>query len=288
MGDESKIRDAADAVKGLLEAAPIYDDALQPVAKQIGKALETLGRAVNMALAPIAALVWGYEKIGEYLVPALEERLARVPTENIITPSPTVAGPAIEALRFAGHDETLRDLYANLLATAMNSETAYRAHPAFVEIIKQLTPDEAKLIAFIARLPVIELAFINVRAALVPTEAESYRGGQDVLRRFVTLGDRAECAFSELTSSYLDNFERLGLIEIQEGSYWTGAAGDKVYEELQEAPRVQEALARIEAAEERKPEIHRGLIRITSLGRQFIEAAVVDRSASAPVATSEA
>ena len=59
MGDESKIRDAADAVKGLLEAAPIYDDALQPAAKQVGKALETLGKAVNMALAPIAALIWG-------------------------------------------------------------------------------------------------------------------------------------------------------------------------------------------------------------------------------------
>lgn len=59
MADESKIRDAADAAKGLLEAAPIYEDALQPAAKQVGKALETVGKAVNVALAPIGALVWG-------------------------------------------------------------------------------------------------------------------------------------------------------------------------------------------------------------------------------------
>lgn len=29
MGDENKIRDVADAVKGIVEAVPIYDDALQ-------------------------------------------------------------------------------------------------------------------------------------------------------------------------------------------------------------------------------------------------------------------
>src|SRR5690242_16589325 len=100
MAEESKIRDAADAVKGLLEAVPIYEDALQPAAKQVGLGLETIAKAVRFALAPLAALVWGFEKIEEYLVPALEKRLARVPPENVITPNPTVAGPALEALRY--------------------------------------------------------------------------------------------------------------------------------------------------------------------------------------------
>jgi hypothetical protein len=30
MGEENKVRDAADAVKGIVEAVPVYQDALQP------------------------------------------------------------------------------------------------------------------------------------------------------------------------------------------------------------------------------------------------------------------
>ncbi len=33
MSEENKIKDTADAVKGVLEAVPIYQDALQPAAQ---------------------------------------------------------------------------------------------------------------------------------------------------------------------------------------------------------------------------------------------------------------
>ena len=42
MGEENKIKDAAEAVKGILEAVPIYQDALQPAAKELGKGLQTI------------------------------------------------------------------------------------------------------------------------------------------------------------------------------------------------------------------------------------------------------
>src|SRR5262245_21912314 len=106
--DAGHIRDAAEAMKGIVEAVPVYQDAVQPLAKQVGAALETVGRAVNVALAPLRALVWGAEQIEAYIGPALIERLRNVPEERIQTPSPIVAGPALEALRFAGPDPNLR------------------------------------------------------------------------------------------------------------------------------------------------------------------------------------
>lgn len=114
--------------------------------KQVGKALETVGKAINVALAPVGALVWGYEKCQDFISTKVADRLKDIPPEDIITPKPNVAGPAIEALRYTGHEEVLSDLYANLLASSMDRKTASGAHPAFVEIIKQLTPDEAKLV----------------------------------------------------------------------------------------------------------------------------------------------
>jgi hypothetical protein len=279
VGDESKIRDAADAARGILEATPVYQDALQPAARQVGKALETVGKAVNVALAPIGALIWGYEKIRDWLVPALEARLARTPPDRIVTPRPTLAGPAIEALRFAGHDESLRDLYANLLATAMDADTAHTAHPAFVEMLKQLSPDEARLVAHIADAENVRIAYIDLTSEVITAEGEpSYLGGANVLSRFSTLGEEAGCAFPELTPSYLDNLERLGILYISSLAWWSGEEADAMYAEVEQHPGVRGLRAEIDEMDGRKARIEKGLIKTTALGRQFIAACVVDRS----------
>jgi hypothetical protein len=54
MGDENKVRDAADAMKGIIQAVPVYEDAVQPAAKVIGAALETVAKAIQAALFPLA------------------------------------------------------------------------------------------------------------------------------------------------------------------------------------------------------------------------------------------
>lgn len=165
MTEENKIRDAADAVKGVAQAVPIYQDAIQPAAKEVGTALQTVAKTIHIALAPVSALVWGYEQIKDYVTASLIEKLKNVPKERIVSPSPTVAGPTLEALRYAGHEPTLRELYANLLATSMDAGTAQEAHPAFVEIIRQLTPDEARIVRLFLE-PRPPFPLITVRARL--------------------------------------------------------------------------------------------------------------------------
>ena len=55
------IKQTIDSVTALSKAVPIYDDAVKPLAKETGKALGTVGKAVNVALEPLAGLVWGYD-----------------------------------------------------------------------------------------------------------------------------------------------------------------------------------------------------------------------------------
>ena len=57
---DTNVKATIDAVTGLVKAIPIYQDAVQPAARQIGKSLETVSKTVNIALAPIKSLVWGY------------------------------------------------------------------------------------------------------------------------------------------------------------------------------------------------------------------------------------
>ena len=146
MADENLIKTTAEAVRGIAEAVPVYQDALQPAAKELGRGLATVVRAVNVALAPLSALVWGYERIADYLTNRLAEILRDVPPERIETPPASVAGPVLEATRFTAEQAELREMFARLLAAAMDSDTCRSAHPAFVEIIKQLSPDEARIL----------------------------------------------------------------------------------------------------------------------------------------------
>ena len=269
MSDENKIRDAADAVKGIVEAVPIYQDVAQPAVREIGIALQTVAKTIHVALAPFSALVWGYEQLNDFLSTKVAEKLKDVPPENIVTPKPNVAGPALQSLRFTGHEETLRDMYANLLAASMDTRTATGAHPAFVEIIRQLTPDEARLICLIAQDRAFPLVTVR-REYKVETPLE--RGGMEVLVHFSLLGWEAGCDFPQMTPTYLDNLCRLGLAVIPTISEYTKPG---IYDSLEKHPQVELAKASIEADEKWRAAVYRKGLQVTQFGMQFCRICVV-------------
>jgi hypothetical protein len=149
VSEENKIRDAADAIKGIVEAMPVYQDVVQPAAKEVGTALQTMAKTVHIALAPVSALVWGYDQIKDWVQRTVAEKLKDVPPEEIVPPRVAVAGPTIEALRFAAEEPTMRELYANLLATSMTAKRQGKAHPAYVDIIRQLEVIDVHVLNFI-------------------------------------------------------------------------------------------------------------------------------------------
>ena len=53
-------------------------------------------------------------------------------------------GPAIESLKYTIQDDELRDLFEKLLVSTLDNRK--QVFPSFVEIIRQLSPDEAKLL----------------------------------------------------------------------------------------------------------------------------------------------
>lgn len=275
MSEENKIRDAADAIKGIAEAVPIYQDALQPAAKEVGTALQTIARTIHVVLAPVSALVWGYDQIKDFVNNRLAEKLQNTPSENITEPKPNIAGPALEALRYTGHEPSLRELYANLLATAMDSSTINDAHPCFVEIIRQLTPDEAKLLQYFAVTNLLPL--VNLRWEY-KEEKEGQQGGVTLYVHFSLFGQEAGCLLPDLMPSYLDNLSRLGLIDIPEDTFYTYPG---VYDLLEQHPEVLELKLNIEAIDNRRFKVERNLVRVTALGKQFLRACVIEHGATA-------
>ncbi|MBL8854811.1 MAG: DUF4393 domain-containing protein [Planctomycetaceae bacterium] len=258
------IRQTIDSATALAKAVPVYDDAIQPFAKEIGKALGTIGKAVNVALAPLSGMVWGYDRIKDFIENRLAEKLANVPTERIETPAPNVAGPAIEALRFCGQDETLREIFANLLATALDKDTAIKAHPSFVEIIKSLSPDEARILKQFIRqdyFPSIDIVVASDESGFIAVE-----------RNLTLLAEKSECDHPELSMSYIDNLCRLGLLAISGENRMSDV---KAYEEFENLPWV---VAIRTHFKDKEVSLDYRAIETTTFGRQFILACVMDKA----------
>ncbi|MEO6520530.1 MAG: DUF4393 domain-containing protein [Mucilaginibacter sp.] len=259
---DSNIKSTIEAVASLVKAVPVYEDALQPAAKQIGGALETITKAVNAALAPVKVLVWGYEQIERWLVETVTKKLSNTPAENISAPAPNVVVPAIEALRYMGQEEELRALYANLIAAAMDSDTKVEAHPAYVEILKNLSSEEAKL-----------LQSFSLQAAYPAIDVKGLAGdGTYILykRCYNHLNRILNAEKGKLLPTYIDNLVRLGILETPLG---VELSDQMAYVPLEVDAELNDLLAMI-TDQGREVRFVRLTIRLTVFGAQFIRQVV--------------
>lgn len=88
------------------------------------------------------------DKARAYFSGKFQEEIAAkaetIPPEHIVEPKVSIAGPTLQGLAFTHEEPSLKEMYLNLLATAMDGRAASLAHPAFIEIIKQLDSKDAK------------------------------------------------------------------------------------------------------------------------------------------------
>lgn len=264
---ETNVKATIDAVTGLAKAIPVYDDAVQPAAKEVGKALGTVAKTVNIALAPIKVLVWGYEQIENFVNEKVSDKLKDTPSERITPPPPEVVGPALESLKFTGHKEDLRNLFANLIANSMDSATLRNAHPGFVEIIKNISSEEAKILKLFTKRQTIPL--IDIRS-----ENKNGSGGKDILKNVSQIGALSGCVDTSLVPSLLDNLCRLGILEIPSGMH---LVKEELYKPLEASPEAQVLKIAIEKNENKKIEFTRKYITLTTYGKQFCDTCVKDK-----------
>ena len=137
----------AGAIGDTLKTAPtLYEDALQPTIQEVGKFVARIPRAINAAFAGLDKWILNKEYAIDETKKLLEKKLENVDPDKIVEPEAYVAVPAIQAISYSMNSEELRNLYANLLAKAMNSDTKDLVHPSFVEIIKQMSPTDALIL----------------------------------------------------------------------------------------------------------------------------------------------
>ena len=198
----------AEGIGEAIQTVPeLYQDAFQPTTQETGKTLSLIPRTINAALLPLRQ--WIAER--EYKLAETEKLLAKklehVCEDKIVTPEAYVAVPALQAISYSMNSEELRELYANLLAKAMNTDTKDLVHPSFVEIIKQMSPIDAQIFTQIMIAEIRPLISINIQTS--PSDLSEQLFEEHC--SWITDYSLVQCRTS------FDNLCRLGLIQIPYG-----------------------------------------------------------------------
>ncbi len=241
-----------------------YKDALQPSFKAIGGIVALPFRAIDAALSKpklwVAEKQYNYERTRQLLA----EKLQYTPEELIVTPENYVAVPALQQIAYCFDSDELRDMYANLLANSMNKVVKNGVHPGFVEIIKQLSPDEAKILRHFS---------IQKRVPTIGLKIDKDNGAHVIyVKEFSNVPELSMCENTTAGEKYFDNLVRLGLIErSQNGLY---ISNESVYESLKNHPYIKSRYESLEKQSEqiadfKKVDYIKSYCELTSFGKSF-------------------
>lgn len=245
-------------------AKEVYTDIGHPVAAPAGELAGLVPRAVKAALEPVEKWILQREYNIAETKKLLEEKLKNISPELIQSPEAYIAVPAMQYISYCMDHEELRNMYANLLANSMIAIVKNGVHPGFVEIIKQLCPDEAKILKYMFSyddaIPTITLRYEDDKGQ-----------GIDIINNFSNVGDLSNCERDEPRdiSKYFDNLVRLGLIE--KSPILSSLTDKTVYEPLKSHKYIAPLATDVAAQKSnfKKAAINEGFIRLSGYGTAF-------------------
>lgn len=152
----------------------------------------------------------------------ITNKSTKILDENRIEPDVEVIGSTLESAKFRINKDEIRDMFSNLIVSAMDSSKANDIHPSFSEMIKMLSPLDAQNLYFL------------------------YHGGDETISKFrvtnkengnytdhfnhVFLGN-PECQDNNLIESSIDNLIRLKLVDVSYSKY---KSDDSLYDKHRE------------------------------------------------------
>jgi len=260
--DLESVSTTAQVVGELIKAAGDSPEAKQ-AGQNIGRVAVTLTAAIDNCLLPIAAVNFAFARAKDYFGGLFQKDIAAatsdIPADTLIEPKPSLAGPALQALAFSHDEIDLKNLYIKLLATSMDGRKAEQAHPAFVEILRQLTAQEARALHSI--IPFIQLPICQIQQVFDD-------GGRRTVVNHLLDGvdtETGQAVEEPQMPVMVDNWIRLGLVEV-DYTRWLFDEGS--YNWMERRPELHSIRAHLKN-ENSQITPQKGVLSVTNLGEQF-------------------
>lgn len=182
-----------------------YDDIASPAAKKLGQALSTIINIGNTILWPIK---FGNEKTKLYFennINKYKKKLEGIEDSKVISVPTEISKPILDRFTYLSNDE-LSNAFVTLLSNASSSDTINLAHPGFISVIDRLTPDEARVLAYLKE--VESIPRLNITCSDPKDNSYVF-----VVQNVTGIEKKISLTFSDNINLYLDNLESLGIIK---------------------------------------------------------------------------
>jgi hypothetical protein len=224
---------------------------ISPLASEIGKSIADVWHST---IGLRGRLLRGKTDI---LEKAILEKLAKIPAEKLIQPKLYMTANLLEAATFAVEEPVLANMFAGLLASSMNADKQGEVHPAFIEILKQLSPLDAKTLQNFAGMQVI--AAVNYD--FFPNIAS---GGRISMHKNITSLIIENANEMDIAKS-VENLSRLGLVDID---FSLKLIAPDIYDWCESTPSYLELL-NASSDGSGKLGTEKGSIKSTAFGKEF-------------------
>ena len=207
----------------------VYADTVQPTAKNVGGFFGTLSGFFNhVVMYPLKKLNIKYEQKAIAFEKEMEKKYNSIPEEDRVEPQLHIVGPTMESLKYNIMDDDLAELFSNLLVSDMDRRTQNLCTPAFVKVIEQLSPADARVFKTIfnecAKAETIPICKMDL--CKIDDEKRNIR--KEYLPLYL-VGIEADKLNPNDVSKSLQNLERLGLLTID---FLKWRSDDEVYNKL--------------------------------------------------------
>lgn len=236
------------------------DEVITPVATGIGKTLSDLWFLAMGGISQCAEKKRiKYSADLDKLKKSLEEKIKSIPEERKIEPDTQIAAQALEDAKYCAENKEVREMFANLIASTMDSQIYKGVHPSYSSILKQMTPDDAKFLKRFCMREQLPLCNFTIKYK---------KGSHSPLLQYVFF-DEAEADVNEIQSNafILSALERLGLIHINFDTWLSDSSCYKFYEDSKLFQRFKE----IHNNDNQNLVLEKGYADITVLGDSLLK-----------------
>lgn len=132
-----------------------------PITKSIGATLDDIwylvfggiSQTANMRRLKYASELQKFEE-------EIKEKVFRIPEDKLVEPDMQIIGPILDASKYCVEKIDIRQMFSTLIESSLNIDYCGYVHPSYVEIIKQMSPLDARIFKIImsaTRRPIISI-----------------------------------------------------------------------------------------------------------------------------------
>lgn len=193
----------------------------------------------------------------------LEGKVESIPPEKLVPPDTQVVAGALDDARYCVEKDELRQMFSNLIAASLNSDTVHDVHPSFSNIIRRMSPFDANILLRFkknSRKPIVHFVWRMKPEGTIP-----------FLKNVISSASHDDNLQKESRS--LEVLQSLGLIDIDfsqhfvDDTNYDALLSNPLYVALKNDPEK----ARIIQPDTSGIDCLKGIVTLTDLGSQFLK-----------------